>query len=195
MKIAHKKDCLKDCDYDISEYILHDDYYQITKQFIEKPKHLLIKFRWIFFSVAIPEWILLIALCVLAIYYLNLYQDTNNTVVKYQIYGIVRWVVTLGSGGIVFIGLLWYILHFTNKFNNAFLKLVVMGWIEPNLNTYPHLVMNVLFILGDSAYYDFNNFWIVTTDWEIYGFALFFAKLNEYYLQHHTINVPLIANH
>lgn len=131
----------------------------------------------------------------LAIYYLNLYQDTNNTVVKYQIYSIVCWVVALGSGGIVFIGLLWYILHLANKFNNAFLKLVVMGCLELNLNAYPHLVMNVLFILGDSAYYDFNNFWIVTTDWEIYGFALFFAKLNEYYLQHHTINVPLIANH
>ena len=78
MKLVYKKDC----DYDISKYILHDDYYQITKQFTEKPKHLLIKFRWIFFSVAIPEWILLIALCVLAIYYLNLYQDTNNTVVE-----------------------------------------------------------------------------------------------------------------
>ena len=55
--------------------------------------------------------------------------------------------------------------------------------------------MNVLFLLGDIANYDFNNYWIVTTDWEIYGFALFFAKLNEYYIEHHPINVPLIANY
>ena len=35
MKSTFKQECLSDCNYDISQYILCDDYYSLTKKLLK----------------------------------------------------------------------------------------------------------------------------------------------------------------
>ena len=64
--------------------------------------------------------------------------------------------------------------------------LVYQGYINPDLNVYPHLMLELLFYFRKIYNYDINRYWFVTTDYLSYSFAVFFHKLNEYYLQHHS---------
>ena len=92
MKWAHKKDCIADCKYDVSQYILDDNYYKFTKQFKKSARQVIIQFRWTYFSIAVPVWCELIISFVLAIYYLN--KDSNNNLDS--IYGIICFVAGMG---------------------------------------------------------------------------------------------------
>lgn len=185
MKWAHKKDCIADCDYDVSKYILNDNYYQLTKKFTEDPHHVLIKFRITFFSFAIPAWIVLFTLGGLAIYFLYTYNNNANAP-NDQIYAIVCWVLGLGFGFGTEIVILIWLVRYGNYYISSFMQLVYQGYIDSDLNAYPHLMSELLFYFGRIYHYDMNRYWIVTTDYLYYSFAVFFQKLNEYYLQHHS---------
>lgn len=190
MKFAHKKDYLADCNYDVAKYILDDNYYQITKQFttpaIKTRKH----FTTTFFAIFIPTVIFMVVMVVIGIYY----QASHSTSPYFYNLGMGLWITGLAVGIIIeFITICWFFSCF-NQYVGVFNKLIIMGCIVPNYGAYPILIQNALFMLGQYPEFNFNNFWITTTNWWLYGFAVFFEKLNEYYATHHLPNVPVIAN-
>ena len=189
MKCAHKKDCLTDCVYDVSKYILHDDYYQITKQFTTSPLKVRKHFTITFFTIFIPTCIIMVVMVVLGIYYQASHQNSQY----YNSVGIALWATGLSFGIIVEFGVAGWFFHYLGKFVDAFTKLAIMGCISANYQTYPILIQNALFMQGSYPDFDFNNYWIVTTNWWIYAFAVFFDKLNQVYVVNHRTQIPLIA--
>lgn len=185
MKWAHKKDCIADCNYDIRKYILHNGYYPLTKKYKEDPHHFLVRFRIKFFIIALPTIFIVLILAALAIYFLYVYNTYNIN--RDQIYAIICWVLFFVVGMTIMIALLAWLANLANYFTSTFLQLIREGYLNPNLNNYPYLMQELLFYYGKNPNYNFNNYWIVTTDYLYYAFAVFFHKLNEYYLQneHH----------
>ena len=185
MKWAHKKDCIADCNYDIRKYILHNGYYPLTKKYKEDPHHFLVKFRIKFFIIALPTIFIVLILAALAIYFLYAYNTYNIN--DDQIYAIICWVLFFVVGMTIMIALLAWLASLANYFISTFLQLIREGYLNPNLNNYPYLMQELLFYYRKNPNYDFNNYWIVTTDYLYYSFVVFFHKLNEYYLEneHH----------
>ena len=94
--------------------------------------------------------------------------------------------------------LLGWLAELANDYINTFFKLIMDGYLKSDLNAYPYLMQELIFYYGKNPNYNFNNYWIVTTDYLYYSFVVFFNKLNEYYLQqqhHHTPLLPIIPHH
>ncbi|MBQ3621738.1 hypothetical protein II941_03015 [bacterium] len=73
MKCAHKKDCLTDCNYDVNKYIINDNYYQLTKQFIKSPSKVRKDYLTIFLSIIIPTIAYMIIMIIIGICYEVIY--------------------------------------------------------------------------------------------------------------------------
>ena len=192
MKWAHKKDCMADCNYDIAKYILHEGYYPLTKKYTQNPHTFLVKFRIKLFILVITTAIVVLILAALAIYFL--YVCNNYHKPSYQIYAIVCWVFFFLIAIIVMMILLVWLAQLANDYISTFFKLMMDGYLKPDLNAYPYLMQELLFYYGKNPNYNFNNYWIVTTDYLYYSFVVFFDKLNEYYLQHQHYHIPLLPN-
>lgn len=181
-----KKEILQDCNYCIKKYIVNDNYYELTKKFctnkVKNYSKKVIKMYFIFFSIwiimAISVSLLTYFSCIYVHYWLKYY--TIYIVISFSIFVISLITLIIWLKKVIFDKLKEYI--------EVFMQLVKNNCIKSDLLSYPQLIVNVLFIeqyLVDPTYYQFTN---VSPPWLLYGFANFYDKLNEYYLDNHVDN-------
>ena len=188
MKCAHKKDCLTDCNYDVNKYIINDNYYQLTKQFIKSPSKVRKDYLTIFLSIIIPTIAYMIIMIIIGICYEVIYPHGSylNEV------GLILLGVGICSGLLIEICLLCWRLVLLNKYLKLFNQLILMECVISDYAQYPILIQNALYQCNYFHAFNKKNFWITMTGWWLYAFASFFDKLNQVYLEHHPNNDSLI---
>ena len=69
MKSTFKQECLSDCNYEISQYIICNDYYSLTKKFTKSPSKVRKDYLTIFLSTLLPTIGFIIKILIPGIYF------------------------------------------------------------------------------------------------------------------------------
>ena len=174
MKSTFKQECLTDCNYEISQYILCDDYYSLTKKFTKSPSKVRKDYLAIFLSILFSTIGFMIKMLIPGIYFEVTIKPSSYL---YMVGYILITVATLGSLLILIILLGWRLV-LLNKYLKLFKKLMMMDYIVTDVQQYPKLIQNALSQCNFFPSFNHKNFWINTTSWWLYAFAAFFNKLN-----------------
>ena len=127
MKSTFKQECLADCNYEISQYILCDDYYSLTKKFTKRPCKVRKNYLAIFLSILL---------------------STIGFMIKMLIPGIYFEVTAKLSSHLYMVG---YILIAVGILGSLLILIILLGWRFVLLNKYlklfKKLMMRVILLL------------------------------------------------
>lgn len=183
----YKQVILSGCEYNIQDYLKNENYYDITAEFgcnnvmeINKTKKNNIILSLIFL---VLDTILII---LLATYTTMLLKKSDN---NYQDTYLLWWGV--GGAGVIitcvaYFSTLLYQSKILNQYFNTFKILMQQDMIDNDVTKYPKLIQ-MQFAKANATFDNWKNtqqkeYKMYMLFWVLYGYGVFFDKLNQYYL-------------